>query len=184
MGSFERFQEICFENKLNCVFSETKKEVFENCFYDEFTEEEIKKYIRQINNIYSKRYRIREKLKKWEEIYFITLTFDNKNIDKSERTIRDKLQEIFKNKNYIAVEDYGKTTNRKHYHVMVDEKTNLENWKWGFYLQLKVDNNKEDKARLAKYLTKLTNHNIKKGVKKIYYGRRKKYYGNKKEKVS
>lgn len=174
MGSFEKFQELCFEYNLNYIFSETKEEIFKNNFGEQFTEKEIKDYIKRLNNIYSKRYRIRKKLLKWKEIYFITLTLDNENINKANRTIYDKIKKIFKEKNYIAVEDYGKTTNRKHYHVMVDEKTELKNWTYGFYLQLKVNNKVSDRERLTKYITKLTNHNIKKGVKKIIYGHRTK----------
>lgn len=173
MGTFERFQELIFQYNLNRVWTQYKKEIFNDNFYEEFTKEEIDEYCKKINNIYSQRYRIKKKLKKWKEIYFITLTFDNFNINKSKRTVYDKIRSIFKGTNFIATEDYGKTTKRLHYHVLTDEDTNLSNWKYGYTCKLKCNTNIEDKDKLAKYIAKLTNHNIKKGITKIFYGKRK-----------
>lgn len=174
MGTFERFKELIFENNLNRIWTQYKKEIFKNNFYNEFTKEEIERYCKDINNIYSQRYRITKKLKTWKEMYFITLTFDNKNINKSKRTIYDKIRTIFNGTNFIATEDYGKNTQRLHYHILTDEDVNLENWKYGYTCKLKVNNKIQDKEKLSKYITKLANHNIKKGITKIFYGKRKK----------
>lgn len=137
-------------------------------------EKEIKQWHKELNNTLSKRYRIKEKIKKYNEIYFITLTIDNEHIKNKKETFERKLKEIFKNTNYIANEDFGKINERLHYHILSEENINLDKWIYGFTSKFKTNQDTKDITRLSCYITKLANHTIKKGTGKIIYGRKKK----------
>lgn len=145
-----------------------------------FTKEELKTYKRKLNAFLQKRCRIRSKLSSWKELYFITLTINNDNLEKSRRTFTDKIKLIFENSNYIANEDFGKENGRLHYHVICEENKDLSLWKYGYTLAIKckrtkssIDDNFITEKRLASYLTKLANHCVKESSGKIIYGRKK-----------
>lgn len=178
MNTYEDYKQFMIENGCNPL---TWKEKTIKEYYKKFTEEEIKEYKKKLNNYLSKRYRIRNKITKWNEIYFVTLTLNNENINKSRRTLEDKIKQIFKNTNYICNEDFGKDNGRLHYHALCDEERDLSLWRYGYSLSIKCKNRKRGELynyatekKLASYLTKLANHTIKESSGKIIYGRRKK----------
>lgn len=59
-------------------------------------------------------------------VWFCTFTFDNYYIDKSDRTKRDLIKRVLNSHDFIYILniDYGKTTEREHYHCILG--TNIQ----------------------------------------------------------
>lgn len=171
MATYDDYKEFIYEHGYNSNYwnRKTLKE-----YIEKFTIEETKLYKRKLHNLLCKRNRIRKHLKEWKNIYFITLTINDKKINNNKITYERKIKEIFKKHNYIANEDYGKTTKRLHYHVLTEDDIDLTNWKYGYTSKFKCRTSIEDNKRLSSYLTKLSNHGIKKGAGKLIYGRKPK----------
>lgn len=98
---------------------------------------------------------------------FITLTFDDATLnDTSAETRRRYVARWCKTYGvpYVANVDFGKTTHREHYHVIIACKVLSKTWNYGF-MDIKSINclnaGKSDIERLSKYIAKLTNHCIK-----------------------
>lgn len=118
-------------------------------------------------------------LSRKKNIWFCTFTFDNYYIDKCDRTKRDLIKNIINTRDfqYILNIDYGKTTEREHYHCIIgtncslDLNEYLQNNYPCFCLALPVRISKADIDRLSKYINKLTNHCIKSTTKRqrVYY---------------
>lgn len=108
---------------------------------------------------------------------FLTLTFTNEVLENtSAETRRRYVTRVLKkfNCNYVANIDYGKETEREHYHCVISISHLPKNfWPYGFCKIEKVRNCSGDSARLAKYISKLTNHAIKETCKqnRIIYSR-------------
>lgn len=113
--------------------------------------------------------------------YFITFTFDDNYINKCQRTKRDLIKSSLNSFSsdilYILNIDYGKKTEREHFHAIVstDNSSDLSNHlKLTYpcftkceYIRLESD----DIKRLSKYINKLTNHCCKDSTynKRIVY---------------
>lgn len=103
---------------------------------------------------------------------FITLTFDNSTLsDTSPETRRKYVARWCKTYGvpYVANVDFGKTTHREHYHVIIACKVPSKTWKYGFMdiKSIRCENvGKSDIERLSKYVAKLTNHCIKETSKR------------------
>lgn len=115
--------------------------------------------------------------------YFLTLTFTDKVLKSTSKKTRRVYVTRFLNSislNFVANIDFGEENGREHYHAVVASKNALNNvkmaklWQYGFSNAKKINKtiNKND-IRLAKYISKLTNHAIKNTTKnnKIIYSK-------------
>lgn len=108
-------------------------------------------------------------------LYFITFTFDNKYINKCDRTKKDLIKKCLlkydKDIYYILNVDYGSQTKRQHYHAIVgsDRYFSLKG-----FLQLeypcftwceKIRFDNSSFKTIPKYINKLTNHAIKESTR-------------------
>lgn len=112
---------------------------------------------------------------------FLTLTFDSCLERTTERSRKEYVKSFFSNFDtlYIANQDFGKQYSREHYHaIILANKINYRLWTHGTIKGLKVRTTDDDKKRLSKYISKLTNHAIKKTNKRqvIIYSRKFKFY--------
>lgn len=145
--------------------------------------EENKDYERILSARYMKVSRVKKRLIyllcRYKFIWFCTFTFDNYYINKCDRTKRDLIKNVINTRDfkYILNIDYGKKTEREHYHCIIATNYNLD---LNQYLQdnyscfcsaLLCNTTIDDIKRLTKYINKLTNHCVKASTKKqrIYY---------------
>lgn len=95
---------------------------------------------------------------------FLTFTFTNETLAKtSADTRRQKVRRFLSSYNceYVANIDFGKKNGREHYHALIQcDKVNYKDFDYGALNGEKVRSS-EDIVRLAKYISKLTNHAIK-----------------------
>lgn len=120
-------------------------------------------------------------LSRFKYCYFCTFTFDNNYLSRTDRTKKDLIKHTINNFSsdvkYILNIDYGKKTEREHYHAIVctNNSLNFRSYLKKYYPFLSgadlINNSKDDFIRLSKYINKLTNHAIKSTVKnsRIYY---------------
>ena len=76
---------------------------------------------------------------------------------------------------YVANKDFGEKKGREHYHALVaTDKVNPKLWKYGAINIKRVNTTDLDKTRIAKYISKLTNHAIKATTKRsvLMYSRK------------
>lgn len=135
-------------------------------------------YERILNARYSKVGRIKRRLiylltfSKY--IWFCTFTFDNYYIDKCTRTKRDLIKKCIDTHDFkfILNIDYGKTTEREHYHCIIGTNEDIDLNKFiqdnypCFCLAINCKTNYADFNKLSKYINKLTNHCIKASTKR------------------
>lgn len=128
---------------------------------------------------YQKTSRIKKRLvyllSRYENIWFITFTFNNNYINKSTRTKRDLIKMVLNTHDfkYMLNIDYGKKNEREHYHCILATNLNLDvnqfiqfYYEGGFSLSIQCKKGLTDYKRLSKYLNKLTNHCIKATTKR------------------
>lgn len=100
-----------------------------------------------------------------EKAIFITLTFTDKVLSKTTPETRRRYVARYLKanaKNYAANVDYGGLNGREHYHAVVDNELDLSKWhKYGAIKVERVHTTENDLTRVAKYITKLTNHALK-----------------------
>ncbi len=104
---------------------------------------------------------------------FLTLTFTNDVLDSTNQETRKKYIKRFLKSNsnyYVANIDYGTKNEREHYHaVIVCDKVNHKDWPYGNLDFKRVRTNQDDSnVKMAKYITKLTNHAIKETCKQNF----------------
>lgn len=101
---------------------------------------------------------------------FVTLTFTNQVFnDTNELTRRKYVSRWLRSFGvpYVANIDYGKNTNREHYHAVIGCLIPSKSWCYGFSdIELIKTNNDNDIICLSKYVSKLTNHAIKETTKR------------------
>lgn len=176
-------------NKENCNLTLESRNQLLSFLMSEYGEENCKEALKIIKNNNKRVKRLKTYLKKMFQqteynarCYFITLTFVDQNLKvTSEETRRRYVARALKGtKNvvdYIANIDYGeseKGTHREHYHAVIlingqlDYKEFQERYqkitKSASYIR-EIRASKTSKVRLAKYLSKLTNHAIKESTK-------------------
>lgn len=113
-------------------------------------------------------------LTRCDYIWFCTFTFDNYYISKSDRTKRDLIKSVLNTHDfkYIVNIDYGKQTEREHYHCIIgtDINFNVNQFIQSYYpchcLAIQCKKGRNDFKRLSKYINKLTNHCIKATTKR------------------
>lgn len=141
-----------------------------------YSMEDIKE-ARKINNAtYHRTKRLQTRILKYllmGRCVFATLSFrDDVLSETSKETRRRYVARFLKSisQYYVANIDYGKTTEREHYHaVIVIDKISRGSWSYGFdkYEKVRCDNLTD--LRLSKYISKLTNHAIKETTKRNCY---------------
>ena len=113
-------------------------------------------------------------LTRCDYIWFCTFTFDNYYINKSDRTKRDLIKSVINTHDfkYIVNIDYGKQTEREHYHCIIGTDINfnvnqfIQNYYPCFCLAIPCKKGRNDFKRLSKYINKLANHCIKATTKR------------------
>lgn len=140
---------------------------------------------RKLKARYMKVSRIKKRLiyllTRYDFIYFVTFTFDDQLINRCDRTKRDLIKSSLlsfdSNIKFILNVDYGKKTEREHYHCIVATNNNfslsihLKNT-YPCFTKTELCNKKSsDLKRLSKYINKLTNHALKDSTKnkRIYF---------------
>ncbi len=109
---------------------------------------------------------------------FLTFTFNNLCLQKTNSdTRRQKIRRFLNNYNtdYVANIDFGKKNGREHYHAVIQiDKVDSKLYNYGA-LSFKKIRSSKDYEKLAKYISKLTNHAIKETTKSNYiiYSRKK-----------
>lgn len=119
----------------------------------------------------------------YSRLFFVTLTFRDEVLEKTSDRTRHRYVSKFLNDNtldYVANVDYGSKTNREHYHAVValdGEKTALE-WAYGFAsykpCRMSTIKNAKGNCKIAKYLTKMSNHATKLTAGRVFSKARKK----------
>lgn len=131
------------------------------------------------HNKYKRTTRLRNRVSsliKSGKAYFITLTFTDEVLSTTDEAKRRLLVVRFLKQHsseYVANIDYGKTTEREHYHAITN--CDIEKWPYGYYLSKAIAPNLESETRLPMYITKLTHHALKKTVRgsSLIYSRKK-----------
>ena len=122
--------------------------------------------------------------------YFLTLTFDDDTLSKTDvKTRRTYVARFLKtvSDDYVGNVDFGKLNGREHYHAVIHSDklddiqyiyTNRYGWicsdceqfqewsKLGFYSVKSCGKDEKDKQKLAWYVSKLTNHAVKETTKR------------------
>lgn len=149
-----------------------------------------KAYYKRIKRL---RVRIHDIISNYAQPTFLTLTFSDDTLAKTSESTRRKYIDRYLHSQgdvYVANIDYGKTNGREHYHAVINARVNPSNWEqYGFIFaepvfasysklpacysnlteeekQLKLLEANE--KRLAKYVSKLTNHAIKETTKRSH----------------
>jgi hypothetical protein len=118
-----------------------------------------------------------EPMVKTNKAKLITATFSDKVLaTTSEATRKTYIARYLKEHypSYVANKDYGKTTNREHYHaIVISDKVDFKTWPYGRLNAKAIYNHKNDIVRTSKYVAKLSNHAIKTSTKqsKLIYSR-------------
>lgn len=147
-------------------------------FQNDLPFEEIEEYEKILHARYTKVGRIKKRLiyllSRYDYIWFCTFTFSNDYIDKCTRTKRDLIKSVLNTHDfkYILNVDYGKQTEREHYHCIVGTNWNMNvnQYFQSHYpchcLAIQCKKGRGDFSRLSKYVNKLTNHCIKASTKR------------------
>lgn len=152
--------------------------VYNKCKFDAFLYGSyfpvIDEYEKLLNARYHKNDRIRQRLVylccRYKYIWFCTFTFDNRYINKSMRTKRDIIKSVINDLDfkYILNVDYGKNTQREHYHCILATNIDIDlndyfqsYYMGGFSFSIQCKSGLDDIRRLSKYINKLVNHCIK-----------------------
>lgn len=96
---------------------------------------------------------------------FITLTFTDETLQNTSiETRRRYISRYLKanSKNYVANIDFGAKNGREHYHAVVDKDISFKDWyKYGAINVERVRTQEDDLVRVARYVSKLSNHALK-----------------------
>ena len=137
-----------------------------------------KEYEKVLNARYQKCHRIKRRLvyllSRYNYIWFCTFTFSDKYINKCDRTKRDLIKSVINTHDFkfILNIDYGKTTEREHYHCIIatnidmDVNQFIQSHYPCYSLSIQCKTGLNDFKRLTKYINKLTNHCIKATTKR------------------
>ena len=165
------------EKLLNDLINYNKKRFF--AFRNHLPFEYNKDYEKLLNARIQKVGRIKKRLLylllRYDYVWFCTFTFSDKYINKSERTKRDIIKQFLNTHDfkYILNIDYGKTTQRQHFHCILATNIDMDVnqffqsfYKGGYSLSIPCKKGVDDLTRLTKYIDKLVNHCIKATTKK------------------
>ena len=127
---------------------------------------------------YQRANRLKQRISKiiQKDSLFLTFTFTDEVLQRTSPDTRKQYVRRFLNSfnvPYVANIDFGSKNGREHYHAILQmSKIKLTEWKYGA-LNGKSIRNTNDDVKLAKYISKLTNHAIKETTKRqaIIYSR-------------
>ena len=129
----------------------------------------------KINNCsYHRAKRLRNRIEKMTQkgqCIFLTLTFNESTMNKTNSNARKRYVKAFLNsisKYYIANIDFGGKNGREHYHaIILCDKVDYKLWhKYGGIKGEIIRTNGVSEVKLSKYISKLTNHAIKETTKR------------------
>lgn len=165
--------ELLYDYDLLLKVSEYNKKRYFASINGEYFEQNIE-YERILKARYEKSSRIKKRMvylfSRYKYIWFCTFTFSPKYINKTTRTKRDLIKSVlnFKDFKYILNVDYGKSTQREHYHCLLATNEEIDvnemfqfSYIGGFSKSILCKNGIDDFTRLRKYIDKLVNHCIK-----------------------
>lgn len=173
MSNFEKDYDIQLLSQI-IEYNHQRYLAFRNGVYFE----ENKDFEKLLNARYCKVSRIKKRLvyllSRCDYVWFCTFTFDNHYINKTDRTKRDLIKSVINTHDfkYMLNIDYGKKTEREHYHCVLgtDINFNVNQYFQAHYpchcLAIQCKKGREDFSRLSKYINKLTNHCIKATTKR------------------
>ena len=173
MSSFEKEYDVNFLSQV-IEYNHNKFIAFQNGL----PFEENLEFEKLLNGRYCKVSRIKKRLiyllSRYDYIWFCTFTFSNDYINKCTRTKRDLIKDVINTHDfkYILNVDYGKTTEREHYHCIIGTNwdMNVNQYIQSIYpchcLAIQCKKGRGDFVRLSKYINKLTNHCIKATTKR------------------
>lgn len=160
------------ESLLNNLIEYNKKRYF--AFKEQIPFDINPTYEKLLNARIQKVGRIKKRLLylllRYKYIWFCTFTFSDIYINKSERTKRDLIKSVLNTHDfkYILNIDYGKNTQRQHFHCILATDIDMDVNQYfqnfyggGFSLSIQCKKGLEDLTRLTKYIDKLVNHCIK-----------------------
>ena len=138
------------------------------------------KAIKEARKINASSYKRVKRLNKRIETYlrsgqciWLTITFNEATLSNTnEKTRRRYVSRFLKKVSdyYVANIDYGKTTEREHYHaVILTDFVEPTLWPYGFIYTERIKNHLKTPLKLSKYVSKLTNHAIKESTKRNVY---------------
>lgn len=149
-----------------------------NAFKNGIVLEPNKDYERILSARYMKVSRVKKRLVyllyHYRFIWFCTFTFDNELIKRCSRTKKDTIKKCINKYDfkYILNIDYGKQTEREHYHCILATNKEIdinkdfqENYPC-HCLALLCNTDTDDLKRLTKYINKLSNHCVKASTKR------------------
>lgn len=148
--------------------------IFYNSIADRFGFCSILEALRLNNARYHRVSRLRSRVESiisYNTSFFLTLTFTNDVLEKTQPHIRRKYVQRFLrslSNNYVGNIDFGKRKGREHYHAVINcDHIDSKLWKYG-NLDFEVINNSDidSTEKLSKYVAKLTNHAIKETCKR------------------
>lgn len=154
--------------------------------YKQYTDGEVKEANKVLHAHFERTIRLKDKITAYlhpgsrllfGECVFLTLTFNNKTLaNTSAATRRRYIARYLKqfSCNWVANVDYGGKNGREHYHALLLGKP-LDYKGWHQYGAIKGEkvrlNDNDSPVKIAKYISKLTNHAIKdtaKGNRMLY----------------
>lgn len=170
----------CVSKYLNPLYTHEYYPILINEY--KLTESDIKRYTREVENHWKRlstvRHRISNLLKSGP-CYFYTFTFTDDILNSTnEQTRRKYISRFLKGSNYVANIDFGKNTQREHYHAVAD--VLFEDYPYGFFNRKEIRLQFNDLGectttrRLSKYVAKLSFHALKDTTKhsKLLYSRK------------
>lgn len=175
------YKEVILDNGLDREYDKAHYKAFQGdcsaleCFRSTYGAEVSRVASNVVKSQYRKYKRVRDKttdLVITSQAVFLTLTFTDDVLARTSRSTRRRyVSRYLKSQSceYVANIDFGKTTEREHYHALVfapNQKIDLKPWhKYGAIVAEKVRGKKDDDKRLAKYITKLTRHALKESTR-------------------
>lgn len=132
---------------------------------------------RQFETVRKRKQRLRIRLTKLfeeeESLYFLTLTFSDEFVNRSDDLINKFKRQLKKeNIKFIINEDFGGQFGRVHFHCILNRRIKvLQYWNYGGFKNIKIKKSNNSLIKLPDYFNKLTNHTLKESNKriKVYY---------------
>ena len=149
-------------------------ELFNDCVKNGL-ENEFKECLKINHASYTRTKRLKDRIETMlltGDCLFLTLTFNDKSLETTTPEQRRKAVSRYLKKfncPYVANIDFGSKNHREHYHAVINcDKVNYKYWIYGCVNGEKIRNKdiESDKAKLAKYICKLSNHAIKETTKR------------------
>lgn len=123
--------------------------------------------------------RIKNMLETSENCVFLTFTFRDDVFAKTNPQTRRKYVSRYLKEHstdYVGNIDFGGKKGREHYHAVCNSRVNPKDWEYGALnvKPVRYNPDKPDVTKLAKYVSKLTNHAIKETTKRcaLIYARK------------